>query len=130
MSAILVEFVGALLRWFHVIAGIAWVGASFYFIWVENSLNRRAEAQRGEEVAGHLWGDSRRRVLLFGKVPVGPFIAVAGPFALVQVGGLRDLAVRHGVDVFLFIISTPSRAVEGRLLAFRRSGDGIVVWLF
>ena len=55
MSAILVEFVGALLRWFHVIAGIAWVGASFYFIWVENSLNRQAEAQRGEEVAGHLW---------------------------------------------------------------------------
>ena len=26
------------LRWFHLITGIAWIGSSFYFIWLDNSL--------------------------------------------------------------------------------------------
>jgi len=41
------------LRWFHVIAGIAWIGSSFYFIWLDNSLRRRRETP--EDVGGELW---------------------------------------------------------------------------
>jgi len=41
------------LRWFHVIAGIAWIGSSFYFIWLDNSLRRADSAPEG--VAGELW---------------------------------------------------------------------------
>ena len=48
------DFFAALLRWFHIVAAIAWVGASFYFIWLENALNRGAN-QRNENIAGHLW---------------------------------------------------------------------------
>ncbi len=41
-----------LLRWAHLIYGIAWIGASFYFIFVENSLERFP----GESaLAGRLW---------------------------------------------------------------------------
>lgn len=54
MTAILMDWLTFLLRWFHVVAGIAWVGASFYFIWVENALQRGGE-QRHDKVAGHLW---------------------------------------------------------------------------
>ncbi len=41
-----------LLRWAHLIYGIAWIGASFYFIFVENSLER---LPREAELAGRLW---------------------------------------------------------------------------
>lgn len=41
------------LRWFHMIAGIAWIGSSFYFIWLDNNLRRSADTPEG--VAGDLW---------------------------------------------------------------------------
>lgn len=42
-----------LIRWTHVIIGIAWIGASFYFIFLENSLNRTKNLREG--LAGNLW---------------------------------------------------------------------------
>ncbi len=41
------------LRWAHLIVGIAWVGASFYFNWLENRLNRASSTD--SSVAGDLW---------------------------------------------------------------------------
>jgi uncharacterized membrane protein len=41
-----------LFRWLHVIAGIAWVGASFYFIALDNHLRPRAG---DDELAGDSW---------------------------------------------------------------------------
>jgi uncharacterized membrane protein len=57
MDSHLVEFLSLLLRWLHIIAGIAWIGSSFYFIWLDNSLEAPApgseNARKG--VAGELW---------------------------------------------------------------------------
>jgi len=57
MEAHLVEMLGMLLRWLHVIAGIAWVGSSFYFVWLDDSLEppppESDEAKKG--VSGELW---------------------------------------------------------------------------
>src|SRR5581483_7938430 len=57
MDAHLVEFLSLLVRWLHVIAGIAWIGSSFYFIWLDHSLEPPAPgsdaARKG--VAGELW---------------------------------------------------------------------------
>jgi len=41
------------LRWLHVIAGIAWIGASFYFVWLDNSLSPPDPPREG--VKGELW---------------------------------------------------------------------------
>ena len=41
------------LRWLHVITGIAWIGASFYFVWLDNNL--RAPVPEKEGVKGELW---------------------------------------------------------------------------
>ncbi len=45
------------MRWLHIVAGIAWIGSSFYFIWLDNSLEPPAAgsdaAKKG--VAGELW---------------------------------------------------------------------------
>jgi uncharacterized membrane protein len=57
MDAHFMEFLGLLVRWLHVIAGIAWIGSSFYFIWLDNSLEPPApgsdNAKKG--VSGELW---------------------------------------------------------------------------
>src|SRR5271167_3806947 len=57
MEAHLIEMLGMLLRWLHVIAGIAWVGSSFYFVWLDDSLDApppdSEEAKKG--VSGELW---------------------------------------------------------------------------
>ena len=51
------DFLSLLVRWLHVIAGIAWIGASFYFIWLDNSIEPppagSENAKKG--VAGELW---------------------------------------------------------------------------
>ncbi len=52
MEAYLQEWLGLLLRWAHFITGIAWIGASFYFNWLENQLERQ---QSDKRLAGDLW---------------------------------------------------------------------------
>ena len=38
MDAYLIDWVHLLLRWAHVITAIAWIGSSFYFVFLDNSL--------------------------------------------------------------------------------------------
>jgi len=43
-------------RWFHVIAGIAWIGSSFYFIWLDNALKPpKDETDQKNGVGGEVW---------------------------------------------------------------------------
>jgi uncharacterized membrane protein len=56
MTAYVLDWLSLLGRWLHLVAGIAWIGSSFYFIWLDNHLlppDDPALAQRG--VAGELW---------------------------------------------------------------------------
>lgn len=56
MEAYLLDWANLLLRWLHLIAGIAWIGASFYFVMLDNSLRppkKPEDAKRG--VFGELW---------------------------------------------------------------------------
>jgi uncharacterized membrane protein len=41
------------IRWLHFTAGVAWIGASFYFVWLDNSLRNNGRLRSG--VAGDLW---------------------------------------------------------------------------
>ncbi|MGN5594784.1 urate hydroxylase PuuD [Stutzerimonas nitrititolerans] len=52
MDAHLTEWLNLGIRWIHMIVGIAWIGASFYFVWLENNLNR---ATPREGLSGDLW---------------------------------------------------------------------------
>ena len=38
------DWLNLLLRWLHVVAAIAWIGSSFYFIWLDNHLQATADA--------------------------------------------------------------------------------------
>ena len=56
MEAYVVEWLSLLVRWLHLIAGIAWIGASFYFIMLDNSLALPAKAEDAKRgVSGELW---------------------------------------------------------------------------
>lgn len=52
MEAHLTEWLNLGIRWVHMITGIAWIGASFYFVWLENNLNR---SNPREGLSGDLW---------------------------------------------------------------------------
>src|SRR3954453_12759540 len=51
MSVDLGEWLNLALRWLHLTAGIAWIGSSFYFVWLDNHLVRPAEG----DASGELW---------------------------------------------------------------------------
>jgi uncharacterized membrane protein len=51
------DWLNLIVRWLHVITGIAWIGASFYFVWLDNTIRPPAPgselAKKG--VSGELW---------------------------------------------------------------------------
>jgi len=52
-----IDWLNLLVRWLHLITGIAWIGASFYFVWLDNTIRPPKPgsdlALRG--VSGELW---------------------------------------------------------------------------
>jgi uncharacterized membrane protein len=53
LGLVLTEWLSAIVRWLHVIAGIAWIGSSFYFIHLDLSLKARENLPEG--VKGDAW---------------------------------------------------------------------------
>ncbi len=53
MASWLGDWANLLLRWAHFVAGIAWIGSSFYFIWLDRALTEPDHARPGVE--GDLW---------------------------------------------------------------------------
>ena len=49
----LMEWLNIVVRVMHITFGIAWIGASFYFVFLENALNRTENVR--DELAGNLW---------------------------------------------------------------------------
>jgi uncharacterized membrane protein len=49
----LMEWLNIVVRVMHITFGIAWIGASFYFVFLENALNRTSNIR--DELAGDLW---------------------------------------------------------------------------
>ncbi|MGQ0559007.1 MAG: urate hydroxylase PuuD [Sphingosinicella sp.] len=45
------EWLNLGLRWLHLVAGIAWIGSSFYFVWLDNHLAKPAQG----DASGELW---------------------------------------------------------------------------
>jgi len=56
MEGYILEWLNLLGRWVHLITGIAWIGASFYFVWLDNSLETPKQASDVERgVGGEVW---------------------------------------------------------------------------
>jgi uncharacterized membrane protein len=73
MEAYLLDWVNLLLRWAHVITGIAWIGASFYFVSLDNSLTPPLDPKDAEKgVGGEQWGVHGGGFYHHQKYPVSP----------------------------------------------------------
>jgi uncharacterized membrane protein len=56
MEAYIVDWLNLLVRWLHVITGVAWIGASFYFIWLDGHLDPPQDPADDEKgVGGEVW---------------------------------------------------------------------------
>jgi len=56
MEAYVIDWLNLFVRWLHFIAGIAWIGSSFYFIWLDDHLEAPKDAADDEKgVGGELW---------------------------------------------------------------------------
>ena len=53
METILSEWVNLVLRWAHIVTGIAWIGSSFLFMWLDSHLEKPDPPRKGVE--GELW---------------------------------------------------------------------------
>src|SRR5262249_341338 len=49
METILIEWASLLLRWLHMIAGMAWIGSSFYFMHIDAAMKPVADIAKGGE---------------------------------------------------------------------------------
>jgi len=56
MDTYLLDWANLLLRWAHVVVAIAWIGSSFYFVFLDNSLTPPLDPQlKDKGVNGELW---------------------------------------------------------------------------
>ncbi|HTS52990.1 MAG TPA: urate hydroxylase PuuD, partial [Burkholderiales bacterium] len=56
MESYIVDWLNLGIRWLHLVAGIAWIGASLYFVWLDNHLvTPRDPRARERGVHGEVW---------------------------------------------------------------------------
>ena len=72
MMSYTIDWLSLFFRWFHVIAGIAWIGASFYFVWLDNSLEEPPAWKKAKGIKGDLWAVHGGGFYEVAKYQLGP----------------------------------------------------------
>ena len=72
MEVYFLEWLNMFFRWFHVIAGVAWIGASFYFVWLDNSLENPPQWKKDKGIGGDLWAIHGGGFYEVAKYKLGP----------------------------------------------------------
>jgi len=49
------EWLNLVIRFAHLITGVAWIGASFYFVWLDNHLENPPQWKKDKGIGGDLW---------------------------------------------------------------------------
>ena len=55
MDPYITEWLNLIIRFAHLIVGIAWIGASFYFVWLDNHLEKPPDWKAEKGISGDLW---------------------------------------------------------------------------
>ena len=73
MDGYVLDWVNLVLRWAHVVTGIAWIGASFYFVGLDNSLTAPDDPKdKAKGIGGELWAVHGGGFYHQQKYPVSP----------------------------------------------------------
>jgi uncharacterized membrane protein len=119
----LLDWISLFLRWFHVVAGVAWIGASFYFIWLDNNLRTPPEWKKQKGIKGDLWAVHGGGFYEVAKYEYGPEVIPEklhwfkweAYTAWISGFLLLGLVYYHGAAIYLIDSSvmdlTPSQAI-------------------
>jgi uncharacterized membrane protein len=73
VSAYVLSWLDLVVRWLHFGAGVAWIGTSFYFVWLDDNLMRpRNASDASDGVSGELWSVHGGGFYHNRKFPTGP----------------------------------------------------------
>ncbi|HXQ53007.1 MAG TPA: urate hydroxylase PuuD [Stellaceae bacterium] len=138
MDAVLTEWLSLCLRWLHMVAGMAWIGASFYFIRLDLSL--RADPAIAQGVQGEAWevhGGGFYRIAKYSVAPARMPEELAWfkwEAYTTWLSGFALLVVTYYIGAELFLIDrsvldlTPGQAIGvslGTLLAAWLAYEGL-----
>lgn len=128
METVLIDWLNLAVRWFHVVAGIAWIGASFYFIWLDLNLREPPEWKKEKGIKGDLWAIHGGGIYEIGKYRLRPEAMpeklhwfkweaystwLSGTLLLILLYYVQARTYLVGPDTW---ISTPSMAVAASVL--------------
>ena len=74
METLLYDWLNLLLRMLHAIAAIAWIGASFYFVWLDNNLEVPDSEGQARGLAGGLWAFHGGGIYQVSKYKLAPAV--------------------------------------------------------
>lgn len=133
IGTILWDWVAFALRWLHIIAAIAWIGDSFYFIALDLGLRKSADAREG--VAGEQWQVHGGGFYQMKKFLVAPaelpehLIWFKWQSYTTWLSGVAMLAVVYWLGADLFLID-PSKADLAEWQAIAISAGSLTIgWL-
>ena len=110
MDIYLLDWANLLLRWLHVITVIAWIGASFYFVWLDNHLMKpTADDLKAKGVDGELWAvhgggfyNPQKYMVAPGNLPLAEETGRSRASATPSGGGAPQGATGGGVTLHWF----------------------------
>ena len=130
---IALNWLETLLRWGHVIAGIAWVGTSFYFNWFDLSARKAREKVARENVRGTLHevhgGNFYYHEQYWPETEAPGMLAHSGAAQLTFLSGFALLLLIYWLGASIYLIDPSVRALTPAAAIGISAGSIIVAWL-
>ena len=120
-------------RWLHVIAGVVWIGTSFYFNWLNNHVRQSPDSPRG--VDAELWaihGGAFYRVMKYDKPETLPDTLhwFKWEAYTTWMSGFALLVLIFYIDAPLFLIDPAKTSLTSLSAALIGTGVLVLGWLF
>jgi uncharacterized membrane protein len=120
-------------RWLHVIAGVVWIGTSFYFNWLNNHVRQSPDSPRG--VDAELWaihGGAFYRVMKYDSPETLPDTLhwFKWEAYTTWMSGFALLVLIFYIDAPLFLIDPAKTSLTSLSAALIGTGVLVLGWLF
>lgn len=113
--ALWLDWISLLVRWFHVIAGIAWIGASFYFIWLDSHLQKPPLAKHKAGIKGDLWAIHSGGFYEISKYAYGPK-TIPQPLHWFKWEAYSTWLSGFALLVFIYYLSAPVYLIDTEVM--------------
>lgn len=134
LPPIVLEWLGALVRWVHVLAAIMWIGDSFLFMWLDATLERPSKPREGDVVgeihlvhSGGFYEVVKRRSLAPHELPVNLYAFKWQSYST-WISGAVLLVVTYWLGGGGMLLESGSRLTHGAAVAVS-AGVLVGAWL-